>query len=539
MLSSSNIINRRLAIRIILFSTLITVFITLFQLYNDFKSDVGRINQQHDNIVSSFVHPLASNLWAFDEELVQSQIKGIASLPDITYVAVKTIHGDEWVEGVYGEKTVIEKIIPIEYERSNSQKVMLGSLVIRSNLRNVYIALFKKALIILLSNAVKTFFVAGFILYLVERMITKPLQKITESFCSATIERQFQPIELNRQDSYKNDEIDQVANAINAIWRDLKNSYDSLQESKIELTKAVRERDLLLEAELQFKESLEIKVEKRTHDLQQSMEKLDLTQKSMIEREKMASLGDVVAGLCHEINTPLGVCVTVASSLSNYNEDFKNILDEGALKKSDLDSYVYSIAEAENLLNTSLHSAAELMGHFKQVAVDQTSSHRRRFDLAEMLAEVLIIVKPAFKSEKYRLDLHCEKGIEMDSFPGPLNQVITNLLYNAKDHGFQNRETGNVKICAEVKKDSPDVTIKFSDDGSGIAEKNMDKVFNPFFTTKPGRGGTGLGLNITYNIVTSILGGEITVHSREGQGATFIITIPRHAPINAELIHEE
>jgi len=535
MLSSSNIINRRLAIRIILFSTLITIFITLFQLYSDFKSDVGRIHQQHDNIVSSFVPTLASNLWAFDEEQIQSQVKGIASLPDIAYVAVNSIHGDEWQEGIYGDSTVIEKIIPIEYERFNSRQVILGTLMIRSNLTNIYIELFKKALIILLSNAVKTFFVAGFIMYLVERMITKPLQDITESFCGATIERKFQPMELNRPHKYKNDEIDQVASAINAMWRDLKNSYDSLRESETELTKAVNERDRLLEAELTFKENLEIKVEERTRELQQSIEELDLTQKSMIEREKMASLGDVVAGLCHEINTPLGVCVTVASSLSDYNREFKNTLSEDALKKSDLDNYVNSIAEAENLLNSSLHRAADLMGHFKQVAVDQTSSHRRYFDLAEMLEEVLIIVKPAFKNEKFRLNLHCEKGVDMDSYPGPLNQVMTNLIYNAMDHGFQDRESGCVNIIAETMSDDNEVLIEFSDDGAGIEEKNIGKIFNPFFTTKPGRGGTGLGLNITYNIVTNILGGSITVHSCEGEGATFRIKIPKTAPVNEDL----
>lgn len=538
MLSSSNIINRRLAIRIILFSTLITIFITLFQLYNDFKSDVGRINQQHDNIITSFVHPLASNLWAFDEELVQSQIKGIASLPDIAYVAVNTIHGDEWVEGFYEEKTAIEKVIPIEYERSSNQKVLLGSLVIRSNLRNIYIDLFKKALIILLSNAVKTFFVAGFILYLVDKMITKPLQDITESFCGATIERQFQPIELKRLDKYKNDEIDQVASAINAMWRDLKNSYDNLQESQVELTKAVSERDRLLAAELQFKENLEIKVEERTHELQKSMETLDLTQQSMIEREKMASLGDVVAGLCHEINTPLGVCVTVASSLSDYNQDFKNTLKEDELKKSDLDDYVKSIEQAENLLNSSLHRAADLMGHFKQVAIDQTSSHRRNFDLAEMLAEALIIVKPAFRNDKYRLSLNCEEGIVMSSYPGPLNQVITNLIHNAMDHGFQNREKGFVNIFAETMSNDNEVLIEFSDDGAGIEEKHIAKIFNPFFTTKPGRGGTGLGLNITYNIITNVLGGSITVHSAEGEGTTFMIKIPKNAPVNEDLNYD-
>lgn len=538
MLSSSNIINRRLAIRIILFSTLITIFITLFQLYNDYKSDVGRINQQHDNIITSFVHPLASNLWAFDEELVQSQIKGIASLPDIAYVAVNTIHGDEWIEGVYEEKTAIEKTIPIEYERSNNQKVLLGSLIIRSNLRDIYIDLFKKALIILLSNAVKTFFVAGFIMYLVEKMITKPLQDITESFCGTTIEREFQPIELNRPDKYRNDEIEQVASAINAMWRDLKNSYDSLQESQIELTKAVSERDRLLEVELQFKESLEIKVEERTHELQQSMEALDLTQKSMIEREKMASLGDVVAGLCHEINTPLGVCVTVASSLSDYNQDFKSTLKEDDLKKSDLDDYVKSIEQAENLLNSSLHRAADLMGHFKQVAIDQTSSHRRNFDLAEMLAEALIVVKPAFKNDKYRLSLNCDAGIVMSSYPGPLNQVISNLIYNAMDHGFQNREKGFVNIFAETMSNDNEVLIEFSDDGAGIEEKHISKIFNPFFTTKPGRGGTGLGLNITYNIITNVLGGSITVHSAEGEGTTFMIKIPKNAPVNEDPNYE-
>jgi len=532
----TNIINRRLVIRIVVFSSFLTIFITAFQLYIDFKTDVNRINQEQTNITQSFIHPLASNLWAYDEDLIQSQIEGISSLPDITYVSVKSTIDDEWVAGVYTDNAPLKKTIPLIYTTEDGQQRTLGQLTLQSNLDIVYQELIDKVFIILPSNALKTFCVAGFIMFMVGRMIIRPLQVVTASFINTDIEGLKFPIVLNRPERDQDDEIDHVVQAINKMWLLLKQNYMDLKSSEQALQQALSERDRLLAIESAFKQELEIQVNERTEELQQSMKQLTFTQDTLIERETMASLGDLVAGLCHEINTPLDVCVTVASSMGDRQKDFQRVLTSDALKRSELDDFVTSMSDAEIMLNTSLRKAAELMRHFKQVAVDQTSSVRRKFNLAELLEETLLIATTPYKRHPFSFKIECVDHITMDSFPGPLGQVITNLINNSVVHGFRNRDSGTVKIT--VLPGNMDCTIQLSDTGSGISEEHIHKVFNPFFTTAMGDGGTGLGLSITYNIVTNILGGSISVESTPDTGATFTLTLPLSAPIQLSNNHE-
>lgn len=273
----------------------------------------------------------------------------------------------------------------------------------------------------------------------------------------------------------------------------------------------------------------EMELEAAKNAAEKALSELRIAQDNLIQSEKMASLGSLVAGISHEINTPIGSCITVASSISERTEHFQEVVDSGKIRRTDLVSFLDTIHEASDILNKSLSSAAELIQNFKQVAVDQTTSKRRRFDLERVINEIASTLQPAVKKTPHKLELDIHENIPMDSYPGPLGQVVTNIVNNALLHAFEKKEHGEIKITSHLT-DDENVSLIISDNGCGIPQSHVKRIFDPFFTTKMGSGGTGLGLNVTYNIVTNLLGGNITVTSREDDGSTFTITLPRVAP---------
>ncbi|MFZ6769839.1 PAS domain S-box protein [Undibacterium sp. Di26W] len=281
---------------------------------------------------------------------------------------------------------------------------------------------------------------------------------------------------------------------------------------------------------------LEERVKLRTLNLQQAnaelasaMASLRHTQDELVRAEKMAALGSLVAGVAHELNTPIGNSVTVASTLQDKTKDLMADLREGRLKRSMLDTYVDTASKGTELLMRTLGMARELIRSFKQVAVDQSSSHRRNFDLQTVLEELIVTMAPMYKNSPYTLLTDLAPGIGMDSYPGPLGQIVTNFMTNALTHGFEHRTSGEMRLITHLQDDGS-VQIIFSDNGIGMNEHVKKRVFDPFFTTKLGQGGSGLGMNIVYNLVTGVLGGEIQLHSQLDEGTTFIMTLPLVAP---------
>ena len=281
---------------------------------------------------------------------------------------------------------------------------------------------------------------------------------------------------------------------------------------------------------------LEDRVEQRTQELARSYIQLkeafatiERAQEELVRSEKLASLGSLVAGVAHELNTPLGNSLTVATTLAERTRAFEKAVEGGALRRSTLAEFVQGTNQATELLTKNLFRASDLITHFKQVAVDQTSAQRRGFDLAETVAEVVVTLQPLFKKTPHHIELTIPSGIMMDGYPGPLGQVITNLVSNALVHAFEGREAGTVRIAAEPRDGQVRLTV--SDDGRGIAIEHQAKVFDPFFTTRLGQGGSGLGMHIVYSIVTRVLGGRIALASQPGQGTILTLDLPLTAPL--------
>jgi signal transduction histidine kinase len=269
---------------------------------------------------------------------------------------------------------------------------------------------------------------------------------------------------------------------------------------------------------------LEDKVRDRTQELKAAFDNLKFTQKQLIEAEKMASLGSLVAGVSHEINTPIGISVTAASHLIDEVESFKSKYDKGLITKSSFESFLETSDEVSKIILSNMIKGSELIKSFKNIAVDQSSESKRKFDIEEYVHEILLSTRSKFKRTKHTIEFECQKEMLIDSYPGAISQVFTNLLMNTLNHGFESVEEGKITINITHNDDS--VIILYHDTGCGIPEENLGKIFTPFFTTKRGAGGSGLGLSIVYNIITKTLSGEIECFSKPGDGTTFKMTIP-------------
>ena len=278
-------------------------------------------------------------------------------------------------------------------------------------------------------------------------------------------------------------------------------------------------------------QELESRVRDRTHDLhrsnrelKQSLDDLNQAQEQLVNSEKMAALGGLVAGVAHEINTPLGIGVTAASHLESETRRLALQIEDGTLTKEGLAAFRQLATESATLILRNLMRADKLVRSFKQVAVDQSSEERRRIDLATYLQEVLTSLAPALKKTPYRIHADCAPGILVDTYPGAIYQIVANLVMNSLAHGFPDRAEGRIDLAA--RRDGDEIVLDYRDDGRGMTEDVRRRIFEPFFTTRRGEGGSGLGLHIVWNLATQRLGGSILVESEPGKGVHFLLRIP-------------
>jgi len=255
-----------------------------------------------------------------------------------------------------------------------------------------------------------------------------------------------------------------------------------------------------------------------------AMAKLQFAQGQLVQAEKLASLGGLVAGIAHEINTPVGIGVTAASHLEAEVRAMGRAMDAGSLTKSQFDRYLQVFVQSSDIILLNLRRASELIQSFKRVAVDQSSNERRRIHLRAYFEEVLVSLRPKMKATPHHIELQCPADLELDTIPGAWSQVLTNLVLNALSHAFEPNQPGCMRIV--VERQGEGVQVRFSDDGRGIPADILPKVFDPFFTTRRGQGGTGLGLHIVFNIVHQTLGGTISVDSQPGVGTLFTMNLP-------------
>lgn len=259
-------------------------------------------------------------------------------------------------------------------------------------------------------------------------------------------------------------------------------------------------------------------------DINRMNDALKKQQQKIDEDEKMVALGNLVAGVAHEINTPLGIGVTTASYMSKINDDCRLALSEGRLTKDDLIEYMESMDESLALLQNNLERGSGIIQSFKQIAVDLSHEAREEFNVLQYINNVVLSLTHEYKRGGHTFRILCDESLRISSYPGVFAQILTNFIMNSIIHGFNGRQNGHIEISAFLE--SGCFVLRYADDGCGIRAENLDKVFEPFFTTRKGSGGSGLGLNIVRNLVVKKLMGTVRVESEPGNGTIFTVSIP-------------
>ena len=329
------------------------------------------------------------------------------------------------------------------------------------------------------------------------RMVFEPLKQLRDGLFDLATRGTDEVEELPET---RRDELGDVIRGFNQIQRRLKSTILRIREAEDAARRSAQQTANALQ------------------DLRQ-------TQESLLQAERLASLGSLVAGVAHEINTPVGIALTSASVLKDATDEIVEAASTAGLKKSTIMRYLDTAGECARLIMNNAYRAAHLIHSFKQIAVDQTSEVRRSFGLKEYIEEIVSSLQPKFKKTSVTLVLDCPPDIVLDSYPGAFAQVITNLTLNCVEHAFEADTPGKIEISARM--DGELVELHVSDDGKGIAPEVLDRIFDPFFTTRRGQGGTGLGLNIVYNLIAKQFVGTIAVASTLGKGTHFTLRIPR------------
>ena len=347
-----------------------------------------------------------------------------------------------------------------------------------------------------------------------QRKVTGPVEKISNFLQKTSRHRDYSA----RAEGYDVRELDMLADALNILLLRMQEYVQKQRQSE--------EQHRKLNASLEdMVNSRTVALKDANQELIQTLEKLHQFQRQIVQNEKMASLGDMVAGVAHEVNTPIGLGVTASTMMLDRLAVIQKDFENKTLKASAMKRFIDESNENLNIIYRNLNRAAELISSFKQVAVDQSSESSRSFCVEQLVNEILLSLQPRLKKLKHKINVDCDPTLIVDTKAGPINQILINLIMNSVIHGFEHIDSGTINISAELVNKSK-LKIVYTDDGKGIPPEIRKRIFDPFVTTKRGQGGSGLGMHLVYNLVTQALNGSISLTSEEGNGVEFVIIFP-------------
>ncbi|WP_207063662.1 ATP-binding protein [Motiliproteus sp. SC1-56] len=513
-----NRLSYRLLLYIVLCSTLLAVVSTGAQLFWDYRKDVRSIEKGIDSIEAGYLDSLASSLWKLDKDQITIQLDGIVKLPDIEYASItEIVAGKEEAVFLRGDP---ETTYPItEAFDLYYRETLVGRLAVGATLENVYERLLQRFLVILGSQAIKTFLVSICILVIVHLLVVRHLNGLSRYTQRLDLDNLDEALTLEGrpQDTEAPDAIDQLVETLNLM----RNNIRSQLAAKKQAQQALEDLNEELEQRVKYRTA----TLKHTNErLSSVIEELKSTKDRLVESEKMAALGELVAGVAHELNTPVGNGITMASHLSDNIEALESAL---ALPRSadsaQLQEITEEIREASELIHSNLEHTAELVNTFKQITTDQGGEVSERFKVCDALSQATGAFGQEMSERGCTLSLECEPALALVSYPNSLQLVLRNLISNSLVHGFE-RRGGHIRIAAT--RESEQLKIVYEDDGEGIPEPIRHRIFDPFVTTKRSQGSTGLGTHIIYNLVNNQLGGSIECESERGQGTRFTLRLP-------------
>ena len=448
-------------------------------------------------------------LWNIAADLGQPLIDSVSIDPSVIQIRVSATGGERFLSYEQQKIAQGEPLIRLSREVTYENE-KLGTVELAYSLASARSRAANESQLVLTIIVTQLVFTIMLVSYFLRRRVISPLKELESAAAGIAAGDLKTSIP-----SLQNDEFGALAVQLESMRGSLESSFSNLEER-------VKERTLDL-----------VDV---NQELQHTLDQLKRTQGNLVQSEKLAALGSLVAGVAHELNTPIGNGLTVASSLNDESKAVARKMQDG-ITRSAMEDYLKDMSEGSQLVVASLERASELVSSFKQVAMDRTSAQRRRFELSSVLHETRLTASPAFKHTPHIVDILCDQSVLMDSYPGPLGQIITNLLNNALIHAFDGVEKGRVEIKGELI-EANECRISVTDNGVGIPPENITRIFDPFFTTKLGEGGNGLGMHIVHNLVTGVLGGKIEVSSDVGQGTTFTIEMPVQAPLSSQELED-
>ena len=402
---------------------------------------------------------------------------------------------------------MIEITKPVELENR-----VIGYIYLRATLDELNKYMQNRILFDLLI-AVFALICAFFVSTRLQKRFTSPIENLLTVVQKVTKEKSYSM----RAPAAEIEELHILGRAINNMLDRIEQQLNKVQQAEQEIR--------------QLNQGLEHKINERTlalkssnQDLLKTLETLHQYQNQIVETEKMASLGQMVAGVAHEVNTPIGLGVTASTLMQDKLADIQKAFEEKRLTSSQLAKFLGESKENLGIIYRNLERAASLIRSFKQVAVDQSNENRRQFNMLQLMNEVLLSLRPNLKKTQHQVLLDCEPGLDIDSKPGPINQILINLIMNSLIHAFENKPQGEIKIAVTVANSR--CYVHYSDNGSGVPEHIKKRIFDPFVTTKRGEGGSGLGMHLVYNLVTQALNGKISLESTLGHGIDIQFDFP-------------
>lgn len=541
----------RVLLYTLLWSALVTSLAITLQMFLAYRVELASLQTRLLDIERAYIPSLSASVWAVDRPNTALMLDSIARLPDIHSLKLSSTDDPVVERAVKGAGDVL---LSRSYALTQvlDKPYAIGDLEVRIGAAGVFQRLRQRAFGIALMQFVTIFLVSLFVFGLVRRMIAERLEIMADFARNLDLSKLNVPLVLPGQasavfdaakpSSQSRDEITQVAEALNRM--------------RARLLVDIDERDAFQRELAQHRDHLEELVAVRTHALeQQSLElrtardqaeatlaRLRKAQQQLVESEKMASLGQLVAGVAHEVNTPIGIALTAGSFMAGQSHDLAQQLNAGSLSKSALSGFAHECEEASGMIVRHLERAAKLVQNFKQVSVDRSSDGRRLFELDSFLTGLIDSLQSLWKTRPVQVKINCAAHLAMDSFPGALGTVLTSLIQNALLHAFSLAQAGTIRIDIQALPDADSqatqpghaqidkfVLITVIDDGAGISAEHQAKIFEPFFTTSRASGAIGLGLHVAYNLVSQKLGGTIAVQSSE-LGTLFRLILPMRAP---------
>ena len=567
-------LSRKLLTRVLSVYFILTLIVTVGQILTEYLNAKNHIQSELQTLKNTFSTSLTRAIWELNTPQAQSIAEGLMELPIVEGVQIRDENGNYIAD--LGRTVVLQMdpvstgvmqdhgggtfgyTFPLIFEFSGRTS-NVGDVTLYSSFEIIF-GRIQVGVFFLIGNAIlKTGFLVFLFLNAFRRMLTEPLSDLTHQINEFDIDRlESSKLQVKIEDD---NELAVLRDAYNKLVDDLIDFQNRLGGAQTELKEANRkldEQNLMLEQEVakktaslskimldleQQKDELMVKQEElkrenesrrfaedtlraKNNELADSMEILKVAQDQLVESERMASLGGLVAGIAHDVNTPIGVSVTAASFLRDRLKSLQTAFDEKKLTSKTMNAFIDEAGQTTTLLLSNLNRASDLVASFKQVAVDQTSEAERDVDMKEYIREVTQSLAPKFKKTNHSIEVECPEDLTVRCAPGAVAQIVTNMIMNSLIHGFENVREGHIKM--KIWGDDNQVHIDYQDDGKGLNQEMLDKHFDAFFTTRRGKGGSGLGTHIMYNLVTQTLGGKIEAESEPGKGLRYLISFPQN-----------